>query len=59
MMFGTWKEATDNNQAFGRLLTDLSKAFDCLCYELLIAELRTYGLALASLNMITTGLLDK
>ena len=29
-MFETCKEATDNNKAFGVLLTDLSKAFDCL-----------------------------
>lgn len=29
-MFETYKEATDNNKAFGVLLTDLSKAFDCL-----------------------------
>ena len=29
-MFETCKEATDNNKAFGVLLTDLSKVFDCL-----------------------------
>ena len=29
-MFETYKEATDNNKAFGVLLTDLSKVFDCL-----------------------------
>ena len=29
MMLETWKEATHNSKAFGALLTDLSKAFDC------------------------------
>ena len=47
MMLETWKEATDNNKAFGALLTDLSKAFDCLSHDLLIAKLHAYGLNLA------------
>ena len=28
-----WKRAADSGQRFGALLTDLSKAFDCLDYE--------------------------
>ena len=28
-MLEIWKEATDNNKAFGGILTNLSKAFDC------------------------------
>ena len=39
LMLGMWKEAKDNNKAFGTLLTDLSKAFDCLSHDLLIAKL--------------------
>ena len=36
-----WKNAADQGKMFGALLTDLSKAFDCLNYELLIAKLNT------------------
>ena len=38
-MLEKWKSATDNKKSFGALLTDLSKAFDCLSHELLIAKL--------------------
>ena len=31
-----WKESMDNNGAFGALITDLSKAFDCLHHGLLV-----------------------
>ena len=50
-MLEIWKEATDNNKAFGALLTDLSKAFDCLSHDLLIAKLHAYGLDIDSLNI--------
>ena len=52
MMLETWKEPTDNNKAFGALLTGLSKAFDCLSLDLLIAKLHVYGIDLASLKII-------
>ena len=29
-MLEKWKKFVDNGKAFGALLTDLSKAFDCL-----------------------------
>ena len=51
-MLEHWKGATDNNKAFGALLTDLSKAFDCLSHDLLIAKLHAYGLDIDSLNIL-------
>ena len=41
-----------NNKAFGALLTDLSKAFDCICHNLLVAKLNAYGQSLPALKMI-------
>ena len=47
-----WKKSIDNGGAFGALMTDLSKAFDCLSHELLIAKLEAYGFDEKSLKLI-------
>ena len=52
LMLKIWKGATDNNKAFGALLTDRLKAFDCLSHDLLIAKLHAYGLDIDSLNIV-------
>ena len=51
-MLEEWKHAVDNKQVFGALLTDLSKAFDCICHDLLIAKLSAYGLLLPNLKLV-------
>ena len=57
-MLEKWKEVLDNKEAFGALLTDLLKAFDCLDHKLLIAKLHAYGLSLSSLKLIHDYLLN-
>ena len=46
------KKGVDSGAAFGALITDLSKAFDCLLPLLLIAELDAYGFDKKFLKLI-------
>ena len=45
------KKSIDSKGAACALLTDLSKAFDCLKYDLLIAKLHAYGFSHSSLQL--------
>ena len=49
-MIEKWRKALDKN------LTDLSKAFDCLLHDLLIAKLKAYGFDHQSLKLINSYL---
>ena len=42
-MLENWKTSLDCKKQVGAVLTDLSKAFDCLNYDLLIAKFEAYG----------------
>ena len=53
------KEPRDNNKVCAAVLTDLSKAFDSLLHDLLIAELHAFGFDLKSLRVIHTYLNDR
>ena len=51
-MIDKWKKCVDSNMVFGAVLTDLSKAFDCICHNLLKAKLNASGLSLSTLKLI-------
>ena len=52
VMIKKFKEAIDRGYEFGAVLTDLSKAFDCINHPRLIAKLYNYGVSPLSINMI-------
>ena len=55
-----WKAAADKDKVFGALLTDLSKAFDCLYHERLIAKLNAYRFTiLPALKLVHVYLSDR
>ena len=56
VMLEAWKKALDEKGTAGAILTDLSKAFDCLNHNLLIAKLNAYGFSLDALKFIRSYL---
>ena len=55
-MLEKWKSSLDKGKAFAVLLTDVSKAFDCLSHELIITKLNAYGFSLSGLKLMQSYL---
>ena len=55
-MTGKLRKITDKEGIFVGVLTDLSKAFDCIPHHLLIAKLSAYGFDRKSLMFISANL---
>ena len=51
-----WQEELDKGGFVGTILMDLSKAYDCLPHDLLVAKLEAYGVGKAALNLISNYL---
>ena len=59
LMIEKWKLALDNSKYAGAVFMDLSKAFDTLNHELLIAKLEAYGFEKQALAIILNYLTDR
>ena len=54
-----WRISLDNNGIGGAILMDLSKAFDTVNHNLLIAKLQAYGFSMKALKLIKSYLSNK
>ena len=59
VMVEKWKRCLDNKGSTGVVMTDLSKAFDCLIHDLLIAKLNAYGFDYNSLKLVNSYLSNR
>ena len=55
-MIETWRKCLDENKIVGATLMDLSKAFNCLSHDLLVAKLEEYGLDTKTLKLMLSYL---
>ena len=57
-MIEKWKTSLDNHGFAAGILMDLSKAFDTINHQLLIAKLYAYGFTIDALDLILDYLTD-
>ena len=55
-MIEKWKTSLDNGVDIGAILMDLSKAFDCIKHDLLLAKLGAYGFSPEALRLVDSFL---
>ena len=58
-MIEKWRKSLDNKGYAGGVLMDLSKAFDCMNHELLLAKLHAYGFSKKSIKIINNYLKNR
>ena len=58
-MIKKWRKYLDNGGHVGVPLTDLSKAFDCVNHQLLIAKVNAYGVDTNSLYFLASYLEER
>ena len=51
-MFDDWRLALDSKKVIGSIAIDLSKAFDSICHNLLLAKLRAYGVGEEAIDFL-------
>ncbi|CAB4032736.1 Hypothetical predicted protein, partial [Paramuricea clavata] len=54
-----WRDALDKKNDVGVVAIDLSKAFDSICHNLLLAKLKAYGLQDSALQLMRSYLQDR
>ena len=54
-----WRQKLESKNLIGTILCDLSKAFDTLPHDLIIAKLSAYGFSFDALKMISSYLSDR
>ena len=55
-MMEDWRKALDDRKYVGAVLMDLSKAFDCMPHNILLAKLQAYGLSSEAITLMRSYL---
>ena len=58
-MIRKWQSHLNTSGIVGAILMDLSKAFDCLPHDLLLAKMAAYGFGKRSLKLFHNYLTDR